>query len=266
MQQLLKSCYDIDASKDDDNAHPRQLCYGCVCRMQRIQKAECTANSLIGESTLSLHARSVVTFMTVHDLDENKNNEKTGAERREKPQHTYYKPSLRLLENQWQWVYKHHDWLAWYILENITCCSCKNIIDAPVQLACDNVACKMCLQQQVIAKGPLAVCPSCGEQVDSTHFKKCSTIVTDIIENLTVKCKHDCRLPLKLKDLLQHEEACSGLLQPPPTALVDITLGEVMSVPLHEPLSPDEAVVCTRLVKRATSGGNSLVLRTGGQV
>ena len=70
-----------------------------------------------------------------------------------------------------------------------------------------------------------------------------------------------------LKDLQTHEESCSvGNLEPPPSALVDSTLSEVMLVPLNKPLSPDEEVVCTCLVKRATSGSKSLVLKTGGQV
>lgn len=131
---------------------------------------------------------------------------------------------------------------------------------------CTCAACMwQCIMQDVLAAASNS--KGCGKQLDSTHFKKMlPTIVKDIIENLTVKCKHDCRLPVKLKDLQQHEEACNGLLEPPATALVDITLGEVMSVPLNEPLSPDEAVVCTRLVKCAYSGGKCLVLRTGGQV
>ena len=36
--------------------------------------------------------------------------------------------------------------------------------------------------------------------------------------------------------------------------------------PLNDPLSPDEQVACTHLIKHAMQGGNQLVLKTGGQV
>ena len=40
----------------------------------------------------------------------------------------------------------------------------------------------------------------------------------------------------------------------------------VIKIPLQCPLSPDEEVACTRLVKRAMRGGKQLVLKAGGQV
>jgi hypothetical protein len=70
-----------------------------------------------------------------------------------------------------------------------------------------------------------------------------------------------------MKDLEIHESSCDPNTSfSPPQSLLQLTLGEMLTAPLHEPLSPDEERVCTRLVKRATAGGEQLVLKTGGQV
>ena len=70
-----------------------------------------------------------------------------------------------------------------------------------------------------------------------------------------------------MKDLGTHESSCDPNTSiTPPESLLQYTLGEILTVPLNEPLSPDEARMCTRLVKRATAGGEQLVLKTGGQI
>ena len=63
--------------------------------------------------------------------------------------------------------------------------------------------------------------------------------------------------------------AFSSYVSPPgQSTKSDVTLGEVVALPLNAPLCPDEQRVCTHLVKRALqeSTDQFTILRTGGQV
>jgi hypothetical protein len=149
----------------------------------------------------------------------------------------------------------------------LVCPICTNIVCAPVQLRCDNVACRDCMTQHLIAHGKDSRCPCCNVVLDIAHVSQCSKVTRSVIEHLRVKCVKGCRLPILMKDLEIHESSCDPNTSfSPPQSLLQLTLGEMLTAPLHEPLSPDEERVCTRLVKRATAGGEQLVLKTGGQV
>ena len=96
---------------------------------------------------------------------------------------------------------------------------------------------------------------------------KCSGVEDDLVQNVKVTCKHGCRLPIPLKELETHEQACDPSTTPTARhSMHDITIGMILETPLDDPLTPDEMVLCTHLVKRGMGGGTQLVLKTGGQV
>ena len=64
------------------------------------------------------------------------------------------------------------------------------------------------------------------------------------------------------RDVRIHESSCDPNTSfTPLQSLLHYTLGEILTVPLHEPLSPDEARMCTRLVKRTTAEWEQLYSR-----
>ena len=68
-------------------------------------------------------------------------------------------------------------------------------------------------------------------------------------------------------ELETHEQACDPSTTPTARhSMHDITIGMILETPLDDPLTPDEMVLCTHLVKRGMGGGTQLVLKTGGQV
>ena len=275
ISSLLKTCYKIDIDNDNGEVHPPQVCYGCVCRMRRISKAQGAA-FINPDCTLfewRIHNTEITCTVCDHFAAtaepgrKKKERKNRGRLQGETPAQTIHELAKVAGKSLVQGVHPSRLLGAQVQESNVLCCACKCILNTPVQLSCDHLACKQCVQQQLVAMGPKATCPGCDQHFNSTHLSKCPTVVTGIIENLRVRCQHECRIPVMLQDLQTHEESCSaGNLESPPSALADVTLDEVMSVPLNKPLSPDEEVVCTRLVKRATSGSKSLVLKTGGQV
>ena len=96
---------------------------------------------------------------------------------------------------------------------------------------------------------------------------KYSGVEDDLVQNVKVTCKHGCRLPIPLKELETHEQACDPSTAPTARhSMHDITIGMILETPLDDPLTPDEMVLCTHLVKHGMGGGTQLVLKTGGQV
>ena len=112
-------------------------------------------------------------------------------------------------------------------------------------------------------------CPSCKSPLTSDYVEKCADVVLEVIQNVRVCCS-SCKHDFPFKELVCHEEAyaghCSSTTHLPRHTAHEVTLEVVMQTPLDDPLSPDEQVACTHLVKRAMQGGNQLVLKTGGQV
>ena len=123
---------------------------------------------------------------------------------------------------------------------HLVCPLCKLVVNGPVQLACERLACAECVIQMLHSKGPSACCPSCGAPATSVHFMKCPSMVADLLGNLRVKCGQGCMPPF-------FSSPAAG----------------------EPPLCPDEQRVCTHLVKRALQESadlSTLILRTGGQV
>ena len=152
---------------------------------------------------------------------------------------------------------------------HLVCPLCNLVVNGPVQLSCERLVCGECITHMLLSKGP-SVCPSCGAPATSAHFGKCPSVVADLLGNLRVKCGQGCLLFFPLRQLASHEECCTPYVSPPGrSTMSDVTLGEVLALPLDAPLCPDEQRVCTHLVKRAlqeSADQSTLVLRTGGQV
>ena len=128
-------------------------------------------------------------------------------------------------------------------------------------LSCDNLVCHPFIKEHVLNNSH--TCPGCTETLESGHFSKCTALVLTLIGHLHIKCKFQCPYPVILESLLQHEATCPGLTHQdlPRWSLMDVIVGEVMALPLTEPLSADEDAICSRLVRRSTQDGK---LTTGG--
>ena len=153
----------------------------------------------------------------------------------------------------------------------LVCQLCQLVVNDPVQLKCEALACGECLVGLLHSKGPDACCPGCGDQITSVHLQKCPSVVVELLCNLRIKCANGCHHCFPLQYLSTYEECCISSVIPPTSrsTLSETTFVEVLGSPVNAPLSPDEQRVCTHLVKQALHGsGNpsTLILKTGEQV
>ena len=97
------------------------------------------------------------------------------------------------------------------------------------------------------------ICPGCQLKLDSLHFLKCTSLVQKVIGSLRINCKYGCRYLVTFDSLQQHEATCRELPHDnlPRWSHTEATIGEVLEVPLSQPLSADEEALCSRLVRRS---------------
>ena len=267
-KQLISTCYAIDTEKDDAKIHPPQVCYACVCKMKRIKATR-------GEAYL--RTRPTLFEWTPHTdvaccmCDHFETTVRGGRPKKQQPVGRQSgEPTSRTLEVLLEaggasfvsgvspsrlLAASHH------LREEVVCVVCQAIVDTPVQLHCDHLACVPCIHQHITMHGP--TCPGCLGRLDSTHFSKCTSLVQKVIGCLRIQCKYQCRYPVTMDALLQHQATCNNDL--PQWSLTAATFGEIMEVPLTESLSADEEALCSRLVRRSAQDGK-LVITTGGQV
>ena len=265
--------YEVDTEKDVSKVHPTQVCYPCLSIMKHMKAARSPSAFIRAKSTLfewtphtddccSVCAHFITTL-------------RGGRPRKQQPVGRQSgEPISRTLEALSEAAgisfasgispsrlaaSSHH------LEEQVVCIVCQAIVDAPVQLHCDHLACIQCMREKVASNGP--TCPGCSERLDSTHFSKCTSLVQKVIGCLRIQCKHHCRYSVTMDALLQHEATCSEVAHQnlPRWSLTDATLQEMMEVPLSEPLSADEEALCSRLVRRSARDVK-LVITTGGQV
>ena len=274
IEELIQLTYNIEVYKDKENIHPQQVCLGCYVRMQRIKAATNKRHIQPSVPAFDWKAHSdngcevCMHFQNLKRGGRPKRERKfRGRPEGETPSEIVDTIKERAAEELSRSITPSRVVAAQVDTSLLVCPICERVVSAPVQLSCDNVACCDCLEQLLITHGKDSRCPCCNDSVDSTHISKCSKVTCSVIQHLRVKCARGCGLSIMLKDLQVHERSCDpNTSSAPPQSLLQLTLGEMLTTPLNEPLSPDEEKVCTRLVKRATSRGEQLVLKTGGQV
>ena len=148
---------------------------------------------------------------------------------------------------------------------HVCCILCTAIVDAPVQLSCDHLVCHPCMRSHIINAG--RICPGRQKILDSTHISQCTSLVQSVTKQLRVGCKNEYPHAVTIEQLSDHEAACDQFSHLPPRGpLLDMSIREMMEIPLTAPLSCDEELLCSRLVRQSTQGGKELVIPTGGQV
>ena len=268
------SCYDINIEEDNDDIHPPTICNRCLAHMSRIEathgRVRYTPDPELSPATWCVHSEACV----VCNAAPAKGRPKKATKNRGRPpgettnhliRHitsvsgpsiTANTSSSRISSSQ---VNPAH----------IICSTCSSIVDEPVALSCGQLVCRHCIVQSSIEQGPDVECPSCKSPLTSDHVEKCADVVLEVIQNVRVHCS-SCKHDFPFKELVCHEEACAGHCSStthlPRHTAHEVTLEVVMQTPLDDPLSPDEQVACTHLIKRAMQGGNQLVLKTGSQV
>ena len=75
---------------------------------------------------------------------------------------------------------------------HLVCSQCKLLVNGPVQRACERLVCAQCVIEMLHAEGPSSTCPSCGAPATSAHFRRCASMVANLLENLRVKCSRGC--------------------------------------------------------------------------
>ena len=268
---LIAACYKADINHDSSEVHPAKVCYLCVSLMRKVRKVQGTA--FIRTETSLFHWTSH-TASTCSMCEHFRATFHGGRPKKQQPLGRQSgEPSSRTLEalddaagpalaSGISPSYLTH---TCFQEAHVVCLLCQAIADCPVQLSCTHLACYSCIRQHILDNGQ--ICPGCPSILDSDHFTRCTPLVLTAIAHLRVRCKFECNFPVTMKNLLEHESACSQFShqQLPRGSLLDVTIGEIMDVPLTEPLSADEEAVCSRLVRRSAKEGK-LVVTTGGQV
>ena len=266
----MLSCYTVDIASDSDDVHPPTICNGCYARMSRLSASR-------GKKHYT-PAEGIVTVWSPHTDSCSLCHAKPGEGRPAKSTKNRGRPTgettntiiAHIEESAASSVAMSVDTARICSSQvnpsHLTCAVCQCVADAPVALVCGPPACSKCLIELLLSDGPATHCPGCNTALSGNHIEKCTDIMMEVLINSKVECI-TCHQPVPLRDVVQHETACcSGVAQLPKHTAHDVTLEAVIKIPLQSPLSPDEEVACTRLVKRAMRGGKQLVLKTGGQV
>ena len=272
-KELIAVCFEVNTDKDATEVHPPHVCYACTSKMRQIKAAK--------DASAFIRARPTVFYWTPHEdscCSICAHFRSTFCGGRPKKIHPEGRqcgepisttveallkvagPSFASGINPSRLVATYH-----HLREEVLCVVCQTIVDKPVQLQCDHLACVCCIQEHIACHGPL--CPGCQDKLDSTHFSKCTSLVQKVIGSLQVKCKYECRYLVTFDRLLQHEATCRELPHDnlPRWSLTEATVREILEVPLDQSLSADEEILCSRLVRRSAKDGK-LVITTGGLV
>ena len=270
-KSLIASCYDVQTENDNKKVHPPEVCHACIAQMRRIKTAQGTA-ILRTDSSLFQWEPHMNEECSI--CDHFRSMFRGGRPKQQQPMGRQSgEPASCTLEALCEVTgatlvggISASRLVSSHIQEShVICVLCNAIVDAPIQLSCDRLVCHPCIRSHIIKNGQ--ICPGCQQLLDSTHVSKCTCIVQSLIRHLRVKCKFECQYPITLEQLPDHEATCSQVSHTLSRgSLIDMTIGEIMEIPLTAPLSCDEEFLCSRLVRRATQGGKDLVIPTGGQV
>ena len=271
-KELFATCFNVNTDDDDADVHPPRVCYACISKMRRIKATK--------DGSGFIRARPTLFEWTPHTdsccVCAHFNSTLRGG--RPKKQHPVGRQSGEPIPTSIETLtsvagpslaksisLSHLMATSNHLREEVVRIVRHSIVDEPVQLHCDHLACVPCLKQHIASHGP--ICPGCPDKLDSTHFSKCTSLVQKVIGSLQVKCKYECRYIVTLESLLQHEESCRELPHDslPRWSLTEATMREILEAPLSLPLSADEEILCSRLVRRSAKDGK-LIISTGGQV
>ena len=180
MTELLQTCYNINTDDDDTGIHPSHVCYGCACRMRRIDKARDIAfqnpQSLLFQWSPHRESNCDICghFTSTSVSGRKKERKNRGRPVGETPAQTLKALTEVAGKAVVSGVLPSQLLGAQVQEKNIICCACKCIVDAPAQLTCDNLACTQCIHQQFVAHGQQAECPGCcSDTVYTVHVYMC---------------------------------------------------------------------------------------------
>lgn len=275
VKYMIKQCYGISVDEDTNEVHPLGVCYGCICQMKRVMTAQNTAFFQPSTSPFLWKQHTDVGCIVCQHFESTSKGGRPKKRTSGRPSGECVSHTIAALPDLAGDTHTGRDHVSVSTSRltslhvehhQIACIICKCIVNAPIQLGCDNLACWQCLHQHLVNNGQ--VCVGCTETLDTFHMSRCTALILSVVQNLRVKCKFDCSYSVPLKDLCTHEQSCSDHENTalPRYALRDVTLAEIIQVPSTQPLSADEEILLSKLVKRATGGGDSFVVKTGGQV
>lgn len=89
---------------------------------------------------------------------------------------------------------------------DLLCPICKEVLDQPIQSACEHNFCLKCAQAWLAHSGHFTKCPVCSIRI--SHFTKASRLLSNIISSLLVACAK-CKCPFALDRLKHHQSECT---------------------------------------------------------
>ena len=223
-----------------NEVHPMRVCYGCICQMKRVMAAQNTAFFQLSTSPFVWKPHTDVGCIVCQHFWSISKGGRPKKSTGGRPSSECVSHTIAALTDLAGNTHTGSDHVSvstshltsLYVEEcQIACIICKCIVNAPVQLGCDNLACRQCLHQHLVNKGQ--VCVGCTETLDTFHMSRCTTLVSTVVQNLRVKCKFHCSYSIVLKDLHTHEQSCSDHENTvlPHYTLRDVTLAEIIQVP-----------------------------------
>ena len=209
---LITTCYNVDIDNDNDKTHPPEVCHACISQMRRLKTAQGSrTNAAVFEWASHTDEQCCICehFRTTLRGGRPKKQQPVGRQSGELTSHTL--TALQDVAGPCRARGISPSRLVSSSLSptHVTCVLCQAIVDAPVQLSCDNLVCHPCIKEHVLNNSH--TCPGCTETLESGHFSKCTALVLTVIGHLHIKCKFQCPYPVILESLLQHEATCPGL-------------------------------------------------------
>lgn len=149
------------------------------------------------------------------------------------------------------------------ISKELVCPVCREVLDRPLQAACEHFFCYSCIEKWLSYNSNGAGCPVCKQIIKSEELRKPPRLLLNLLSTSYVKCTV-CKAFMKLEELAKHESTCTSYVKERPTTLVT----DILKTPTATPLSREEETLTTHLMKRKLNNSDSpnVLLQTGGTV
>ena len=174
-KELISICYEVNTDQDDPDVLPPHVCHACTSKMRRIKAAENASafiRTILFEWTPHTDSSCCACAHFTSTLRGGRP-KKQGRQCGEPASATVDAlfqvagasfasgiSPLRLV------AASHH------LGEEVVCIVCQAIVDRPVQLHCDHLACVPCIREQIACHRP-----GCQLKLDSSHFSKCTMYI-----------------------------------------------------------------------------------------
>ena len=148
-------------------------------------------------------------------------------------------------------VEDHPDYQTTAVSTDLSCLTCSDVLERPLQLACGDIFCYNCCQTWIYScpTSPTP-CPCCHDHhLGRTTIRSSLPVVVSLLSSLLVICSRGCGRLVRADQYIKHVDSkCEGYYHLQVNSPSKITLRDVLSKPTQTPPTPAEKQAAEHLV------------------